>query len=98
MATPCSPFARALAIKSSGLDTPSPEKKVWVWRSIVDGPGGTTGAIETKAAWRMLTPDEVASGRYHTATAVYYTGTDNAPSGCGPALRCPSLVPDSFDR
>lgn len=37
------------------------------------------GTIETKAAWRMLTQDEIASGRYHTATAVYYTGTDNAP-------------------
>lgn len=37
------------------------------------------GAIETKAAWRKLTPDEISSGRYHTATAVYYTGTDNAP-------------------
>ena len=24
-------------IKSSGLDTPSPEKKVWVWRSILNG-------------------------------------------------------------
>ncbi len=37
------------------------------------------GTIETKAAWRMLTPDEIASGRYHTATVVYYTGTDNLP-------------------
>ena len=37
------------------------------------------GTIETKAAWRMLTQAEIASGRYHTATVVYYTGTDNAP-------------------
>ncbi|PYT03638.1 MAG: hypothetical protein DMF60_17750 [Acidobacteria bacterium] len=37
------------------------------------------GAIETKAAWRILTADEVASGRYHTASAVYYSGTDSRP-------------------
>lgn len=37
------------------------------------------GAIETKAAWRLLTQDEISSGRYHTATVVYYTGTDSAP-------------------
>src|SRR5437762_2241054 len=36
MATPCRPLARALAIKSSGLETPSAEKKVWVWRSTLN--------------------------------------------------------------
>src|SRR5207249_7972548 len=31
------PFARAAAIMSSGLDTPSPEKNEWVCRSILNG-------------------------------------------------------------
>lgn len=35
-------------------------------------------SVEVKAAWRMLTPDLDAS-RYHTAEAVYYTGTDENP-------------------
>src|SRR5947209_14933595 len=35
MANPCRPFSRAAAILSSGLETPSPEKKVWVWRSML---------------------------------------------------------------
>src|SRR6476469_8519811 len=40
MANPCSPFSRAAAIFSSGLETPSPEKKVCVWRSMLKDIGG----------------------------------------------------------
>jgi hypothetical protein len=32
------------------------------------------GAIETKAAWRELTNEEIASGRFFTRTVIYYTG------------------------
>ncbi len=37
-------------------------------------------SIEIKAAWRVLTDDQYNSGRYHTAEAVYYTGTDEDPT------------------
>ena len=37
-----------------------------------------TNSVEVKAAWRMITPGVDAS-RYHTAEAVYYTGTEEAP-------------------
>src|SRR3954471_4403855 len=40
MANPWSPFSRAAAMFSSGLETPSPEKKVWVWRSMLKGTAG----------------------------------------------------------
>src|SRR3977135_2424059 len=40
MANPCSPFSRAAAMFSSGLDTPSPEKKVWVCRSMLKAIAG----------------------------------------------------------
>src|SRR5205085_11510489 len=40
MANPWRPFSRAAAMFSSGLETPSPEKKVWVWRSMLKGIGG----------------------------------------------------------
>ena len=35
------------------------------------------GAIEAKAGWRVLTPAEMASGRFVTATARYYENQDN---------------------
>src|SRR5438270_4451488 len=40
MANPCRPFSRAAAMFSSGLDTPSPEKKVWVCRSTLKAIAG----------------------------------------------------------
>src|ERR1044072_9269028 len=40
MANPCRPFSRAAAMFSSGLETPSPEKKVCVWRSMLKAIGG----------------------------------------------------------
>src|ERR1700704_3981830 len=40
MANPCRPFSRAAATFSSGLDTPSPEKKVWVCRSMLKAIAG----------------------------------------------------------
>ncbi len=38
-----------------------------------------TGTIEVKAGWRVLTPTELASGRFTTATARYY---ENPQSPC----------------
>ena len=32
------------------------------------------GAIEIKAAWRKLTPDELSKGRFFTRKVIYYTG------------------------
>lgn len=45
-------------------------------------PNGTQNgeSIEIKAAWRVLTSDQASSGRYHTAEAVYFTGTDEDPT------------------
>src|SRR3977135_2339600 len=40
MANPCRPFSRAAAMFSSGLETPSPEKKVWVCRSMLKAIAG----------------------------------------------------------
>src|SRR4029450_42227 len=37
MAMPCKPLARAAAIMSSGLETPSPAKKECVCRSMLNG-------------------------------------------------------------
>src|SRR6266513_319214 len=37
MAIPCKPLPRAAAIRSSGLETQSPEKKECVCRSILNG-------------------------------------------------------------
>jgi len=33
------------------------------------------GAIEIKAAWRKLTPDELSSGRFFTRNVLFYTGS-----------------------
>lgn len=39
------------------------------------------GAIMVKAAWKILSADEIASGRFHTAAAVIYTpATTNPPT------------------
>ncbi len=43
------------------------------------GDGGE-GAIEVKAAWRQLTPQEVQSGRFFMRKVIYYTGTGGTPS------------------
>lgn len=48
---------------------------------LVLPPNGTQNgeSIEIKAAWRPLTTGMINSGRYHTAEAVYFSGTDDAP-------------------
>lgn len=44
---------------------------------LVSLPNGT---FETKAGWRVLTPAEMSSGRFHTATVRYYeNGANNSP-------------------
>ncbi len=37
------------------------------------------GSIQIKAAWVILSADEAASGRYHTAEATYFTTVDGEP-------------------
>src|SRR5438270_13495803 len=53
MAIPCKPFARAAAIKSSGLETPSPEKNEWVWRSKLNGILGKVGWTHKNGKYRF---------------------------------------------
>jgi hypothetical protein len=43
----------------------------------IAGPAGE-GSIEVKAAWRPLTPQETASGRFFTRKVIFYTG-DQTP-------------------
>jgi hypothetical protein len=45
--------------------------------AAVAGPAGE-GTIEVKAAWRALTPQETASGRFFTRKVIFYTGDQNA--------------------
>src|SRR5882672_2116251 len=47
--------------------------------NLVSVPNGT---IEAKAGWRILTDDEVKSGRFQTATARYYENGPNSPPPC----------------
>jgi hypothetical protein len=48
--------------------------------AAVDGDAGE-GAIEIKAAWRMLTDAEMASGRFYTRKVIYYKGGQDTQSG-----------------
>jgi hypothetical protein len=48
--------------------------------AAVDGDAGE-GAIEIKAAWRMLTDAEMASGRFYTHKVIYYKGGQDTQSG-----------------
>jgi hypothetical protein len=43
--------------------------------------GDAEGAIEIKAAWRMLTDAEMASGRFYTHKVIYYKGGQDTESG-----------------
>lgn len=62
-----------------GICTPPPGVSV---RSIIMLPCGDIavpgdlgeGAIEIKAAWRALTPEEMSSGRFFTRNVLFYTG------------------------
>jgi hypothetical protein len=47
--------------------------------AAITGPAGE-GTIEVKAAWRPLTPQETASGRFFTRKVIFYTGNQNAQS------------------
>jgi hypothetical protein len=53
---------------------------------VTGNPSPTTlpvNTIETKAAWRLLTPTEAASGRFHQQTVRYYEGTPRTPTAPG---------------
>ncbi len=45
---------------------------------------GDIGAMEVKAAWKQLTPDEVASGTYYTRTFTLYDASAPADQQCTP--------------
>jgi hypothetical protein len=59
--------------------TPSPVVTLPCGDAAVAGPAGE-GAIEIKAAWRPLTPQEAASNRFFTRKVIFYTGDQNAQS------------------
>ena len=48
---PTMPAAAAASTRATGVWTPS-ERLVWLWRSIGDGPGGTTGSAAPAGSWR----------------------------------------------
>lgn len=39
-----------------------------------------TGSLELKAAWKILTPEEIAGGRYYTTMATVFNTPDHDPS------------------
>lgn len=43
-------------------------------------PDGKTGAIEIKAAWKVLSDAEISGGRYFTTVATVYNDVNGAPS------------------
>lgn len=53
----------------------------------VDFPSGT---VEAKSAWRQLTSDEAASGRFHTQTVRYYTTPELYKEYVNPNASTPS--------
>src|SRR6185437_7792208 len=53
MAIPCNPFALAAAMRSSGLETPSPEKNECVCRSILIGILARVGSNQPNANYRF---------------------------------------------
>ncbi|HEV3155974.1 MAG TPA: hypothetical protein VGZ00_01375 [Candidatus Baltobacteraceae bacterium] len=64
---------------STGTPAPTASTAAYVVANNADPPAGSktlvslpSGTIEMKAGWRLLSPQELASGRYHTALARYY--------------------------
>lgn len=47
-----------------------------------DGKPGDVGSMEIKAAWKPLTPAEIASGTYYTRTFALYDADDPAEKQC----------------
>jgi hypothetical protein len=60
-------------ICTSPSNAPGPVLTLPCGDAAVSGPAGE-GSIETKAAWRALTPQEIASGRFFTRKVIFYTG------------------------
>ena len=55
----------------------------WYQLSVLNGlPSITlpTNSLELKSSWKILTPAEIASGRYYTTSAIVYNTPDHAPS------------------
>ena len=58
-------------------------KNSWYKLQVLDGLSSITlpaGSVELKAAWKVLTPQEVASTRYYTTVATVYNSPEGAPS------------------
>src|SRR3954468_2080126 len=95
---PCRPFSRAAVIFSSGLDTPSPEKKVCVWRSMLKGIGARVVCGEGNGKRRF----QGVGARLRSAWARGADGypTERRPRGGAQRLSFPArrvlLLPDVF--
>lgn len=58
-------------------------KNNWYRLSVLNGLASITlpqNSLELKAAWKILTPQEIAGGRYYTTSATVYNTPDHAPS------------------
>jgi hypothetical protein len=49
-------------------------------KTTLNLPTGPTGAVEIKASWKVLTPQELSSGKYFTTRATVYNTPSGAPS------------------
>lgn len=72
-------------IKNNGLWKLDTLKQWNAQNKPIDLPNGTTsdgptGAMEIKAAWKVLSDQEVAQGRYFTTTATVYNDAEGSPS------------------
>lgn len=55
----------------------------WYQLSVLNGLASITlptNSLELKSAWKILTPAEIAGGRYYTTSATVYNTPDRAPS------------------
>jgi len=55
----------------------------WYRLSVLNGLASITlppNSLELKATWKILTPQEIAGGRYYTTSAIVYNTPDHAPS------------------
>ncbi|HEY8210428.1 MAG TPA: hypothetical protein VIG99_23260 [Myxococcaceae bacterium] len=69
-------------IVNNGLWSKAGQTRWLATHATIDMPsgtaGGAVGAMEVKAAWKVLTPAELSGGRFYTIRALVTTGTDSA--------------------
>src|SRR5437870_12268635 len=108
MARPCKPFARAAAIKSSGLDTPSPEKKVCACRSMFSGIGLRLieSATNQKCAFHPLCattgkpffPPPAYTDWQRSETSIKQTNNGQSPARTSREGLCPKMRKINMNR